>query len=112
MRFAQRSIAIAATLASSAIAFAIGLWLGWFEWFGGYQARQRAFALGAIVIALAGSVQWLQGQHDKWPKFAGALIASLLAFEIGLDLGQALYVGPNSASDLVELFVAAWKRQL
>jgi hypothetical protein len=112
MRLSQRNIAIGATLASSAAAFAIGLWLGWFEYFGGYQTRQRAFALCAIAVAFAGSVFWLRGQHDKWPKFAGALIASLLAFEIGLDLGQALHVGPASASDLANLFVAAWNRQL
>lgn len=101
-----------ATLIASVATFGIGLWLGWFEWFGGYQARQGVFAVAAVVIAFAGSVLWLRARHDKWPKFAGGLIASLLAFEVGLDLGQALYFGPNSVSDLADLFVAAAKGQL
>ena len=112
MSVSPRNIAIAATLVSWAAAFGIGLWLGWFEYFGGYQARQGVIVLGAIAIAIAGGIFWLRVQHNRWPKFAGGLVVSLLAFEVGLDLGQALYVGPNSASDLANLLVAAARRQL
>jgi hypothetical protein len=95
-----------------AAVFGFGLWLGCFEWFGGYTIRQRAFVFGGVALAVLGSLMWLHADRLKWLKFAGGIALALLAFEVGIDLGQVLYLGPDSASDFARLFVAAVNRQL
>jgi hypothetical protein len=112
MRVMQRVSPWTSTLISTAVVFGLGLWLGCFEWFGGYAARQRAFIFGGVTLAIFRSLPWLRAHRLKWLKCFGALALSLLAFEVGIDLGQVLYVGPNSASEFGRLFVAAVNREL
>lgn len=108
----QRVSPRTAALISTVAVFALGLWFGCFEWFGGYTVRQRALVFGGVALAVLGSLPWLRTNRLKWLKFASGLAVSLLAFEVGIDLGQVLYLGPDSASEFARLFFAAVNRQL
>jgi hypothetical protein len=100
------------SLTAMAVLLGLGFWLGYFEWFGGYILRQRAFVSVGFALAMFGSLIWLRSARLKWLKVFVSVVVLLAMLEVGFDLGQAFYVGPNSASELAHLFVAALGREL
>ena len=102
----------AVLLAAFLVLLLLGLWVGLFETFGGYVARQRAFLWASIVLGLLVGVL-LTCRWKVHYVFSVVFFAlSHVVYVLGQAVGQTLYVGFADAGDFVHILLLALNNQL
>lgn len=94
------------------VIFALGLWLGLFETFGGYVNRQSAIQLLSVGIGAGGGIYWFRRSTKSWQYFFSFLIVSFVLFQAGDVIGQALYYRPSSLQEFGKLVILAIDNEL
>jgi len=91
---------------------ALGLWLGLFETFGGYENRQRGILLLGTAIGVCGGIHWSSRSTKPWRSGLLFLLCSWLLFQTGNVIGEALYFGPESVQIFGRLVILAIQNEL